>query len=478
MIFPRIIQGGMGAAVSNWVLAKTVSQNGQLGVVSGTALDVILARRLQMGDRDGHIRRALSYFPEQAIVKRILQKYYIQDGKKPHEPFKGSLMFTTNPPAPLVDLTMAANFVEVFLAKEGHQGLTGINLLEKIQLPNLASLYGAMLAGVDFVLMGAGIPREIPQVLDQLSRHEVVSLTLNIEGAGVDDNYKIHFNPKEFLAFDLPSLKRPKFLAIISSNALAMNLAKKSTGKVDGFIIEGHIAGGHNALPRGPLTLNEKGEPVYGVKDQVDLDKIKDLGLPFWLAGSYSTPEKLQEALSLGAAGVQIGTAFAFCRESGLEPSIKEKLILRALEKRADIYTDPCASPTKFPFKVAPLEGTLSENEIYESRSRICDLGYLRHPYKRDDGTVGYRCPAEPVELYLKKDGKIEETLGRKCLCNALLANIGLGQIQKNNYEEKPLVTAGEDYKNIVRFLKSGAKSYTAVDVIRYMLGEYQTACP
>ena len=44
-----IIQGGMGAAVSSWRLAKAVSRRGQLGVVSGVALDLILARRLQDG---------------------------------------------------------------------------------------------------------------------------------------------------------------------------------------------------------------------------------------------------------------------------------------------------------------------------------------------------------------------------------------------------------------------------------------------
>ncbi len=60
---PRIIQGGMGAAVSNWRLANTVARNGQLGVVSGTALDSVLARRLQMGDSCGAIRRALNKFP-------------------------------------------------------------------------------------------------------------------------------------------------------------------------------------------------------------------------------------------------------------------------------------------------------------------------------------------------------------------------------------------------------------------------------
>ena len=43
---------------------------------------------------------------------------------------------------------MAANFVEVFLAREGHVHPVGINFLEKIQMPHLPSLYGAMLAGV------------------------------------------------------------------------------------------------------------------------------------------------------------------------------------------------------------------------------------------------------------------------------------------------------------------------------------------
>ena len=57
---PLIIQGGMGAGVSNWVLARAVALKGQLGVVSGTVLDTILVRRLQDGDRGGHVRRAMA----------------------------------------------------------------------------------------------------------------------------------------------------------------------------------------------------------------------------------------------------------------------------------------------------------------------------------------------------------------------------------------------------------------------------------
>ena len=68
---PVIIQGGMGIAVSNWKLAKTVSMAGQLGVVSGTAIDNVLARRLQDGDKSGDTRRALSHFPNQEIVQKI-----------------------------------------------------------------------------------------------------------------------------------------------------------------------------------------------------------------------------------------------------------------------------------------------------------------------------------------------------------------------------------------------------------------------
>src|ERR1700693_5650483 len=68
---PLIIQGGMGAGVSSWKLAKAVSQAGQLGVVSGTALDQILARRLQDGDPGGNMRRGLDRFPFHSVAERI-----------------------------------------------------------------------------------------------------------------------------------------------------------------------------------------------------------------------------------------------------------------------------------------------------------------------------------------------------------------------------------------------------------------------
>lgn len=467
---PIIIQGGMGTAVSNWKLARAVSLMGQLGVVSGTALDNVMARRLQAGDPDGSMRWALERFPAKGIARRILKRYFIEGGKPKGTPFKSVPMFSLDPPEELVELAVAANFAEVFLAKENHKGLVGINYLEKIQLPTLPSLYGALLAGVDYVLMGAGIPRAVPAVLDQLAQHAKAILKINVQGAAPGDEFHSAFDPRQILKPAQP-LKRPRFLAIVSSETLAITLARKSQGRVDGFVVEGSTAGGHNAPPRGPLQLSEKGEPVYGPKDQVDLGGIKAIGLPFWLAGSYGNPQKLKEALAQGAAGIQVGTLFAYCEESGLSEDIKRRVIQKILAGKAKVFTDPVASPTGFPFKVVQLEGTLSEAEVYAGRSRVCDLGYLRTAHKRKDGTVGYRCPGEPVDTYVQKGGKEEDTRGRKCLCNGLMSNIGLGQSQKNDYEEKPLITSGDSLGCVGVFFRDGRRSYTAGDVIQYLLG-------
>ena len=476
MTYPLIIQGGMGAAVSNWMLARAVSRTGQLGVVSGTALGPVLARRLQLGDSGGHMRRALEHFPLAGVAARILQTYFIPGGKPEDAPFKLTAMPTLRPGKPLEELTVAANFAEVYLAKEGHDGPVGINFLEKIQLPTLPSLYGAMLAGVDYVLMGAGIPRAIPGAMDRLAKHEPVDLKIDVEGAAVGEEFRSHFDPGAFCEGVVSAVKRPLFLGIVASATLAMTLAKKSSGRVDGFVVEGETAGGHNAPPRGPLQLSPRGEPVYGPRDVPELEKIRALGLPFWLAGSYGRPGKLADALRLGATGIQVGTAFAFCEESAIEPGLKARAIQLSRAGLANVFTDPVASPTGFPFKVVQMEGTLSEQADYQARTRICDLGYLRHVYRKADGMVGYRCPAEPVEDFLKKGGTVEETEGRKCLCNGLMANVGLGQLTSPQEFEKALLTAGDDVTQIARFVPPGRDSYTAAEVVRQLLAESNQA--
>src|SRR4051794_39668665 len=234
---PLIIQGGMGVGVSNWVLAKAVSLRGQLGVVSGTCVDAVLVRRLQDGDVDGHTRRAMAHFPIPEVVEDVLQKYFRPEGRAQGEPYKAIPMYRQVVSKVRDQLTMLASFVEVYLAKEGHDGVVGINLLTKVQMPNLATLYGAMLAKVDYVLMGAGIPKEIPGVLDRFAAHEPASIKLDVEGLAKDETEQLHFDPRAHLP-EAPEVTRPFFLPIIASNSLATMLARKASGRVDGFMIE------------------------------------------------------------------------------------------------------------------------------------------------------------------------------------------------------------------------------------------------
>jgi nitronate monooxygenase len=469
---PIIIQGGMGAAVSSWPLAKAVSQTGQLGVVSGTGLDAVLARRLQLGDPGGHIHRALEDFPFSETAQKILDRYYIPGGKAqnalfaPH-PIPQGLMSRDG-----MELCIVGNFVEVYLAKEKHNGIVGINYMEKLQLPTLPSLFGAMLARVDYVLMGAGIPRAIPSVLDQLSEGKPTELSLDVHGAEPSDRFITRFDPKELFGPDIPRLHRPRFLAIVSSAVLATALVRKASGHVDGFILEGPTAGGHNAPPRGPLHCNVRGEPIYGPRDCPDLDVFRSLGRPFWLAGSYDSPEKVLEALNAGATGVQVGTRFAFCEESGLDARLKYAALEMCCHGTTNVFTDPVASPTGFPFKVLSLPQTLSDAEVYEKRQRRCDLGNLRQAYKKPDGTLGWRCPAEHVDVYVAKGGTLCDTMGRKCLCNALLANVGLGQ-SIGGSQEPPLVTSGDSIGDIRRYLhlrSTEKNTYSAKDVVEHLL--------
>lgn len=466
---PRIIQGGMGVGISSPRLAQTVAKMGQLGVVSGTAVAVTLARRLQHRRVSRSIMNALSAFPFQEMVERILDRYH-RSPKPTKLKYIAVPMPRIDMDPTLVELTVVANYVEVYQAKLGHKGMIGINLLEKLQIPTVASLYGAMLAGVDVVLMGAGIPIRIPWLLDELQHHHDVSFPINVTG-DLEQTEFVRFSPKELTKTpEMSPLKRPQFLAIVSSGTLATRLQRSDFGSPDGFVVETAIAGGHNAPPRGNPPLNERNEPQYGSKDEIDLSLFRQLGLPFWLAGGYGTPEALTAAIADGAHGIQIGTAFAFCNESGMKPSIRKKIIHHVLQGDLVVRTDGRASPTGFPFKIVELSKTNGIPTQAKKRRRVCDLGYLREPYRRADGTVGYRCASEPIDDYIKKGGTLEETKDRLCLCNGLVSSIGLPQKRADKRTEKQVITAGDDLVYLARYMTNSAQNYSAKDVIAYIL--------
>lgn len=459
----------MGVAVSNWKLARAVSKLGQLGVVSGTAIDTVLVRRLQDGDEGGHVRRAMERFPMPEVTAYVLKRFFLPEGRGATEPYRLLPLYRQHVQAIRDQITMLAAFVEVTLAKEGHAGLVGINLLTKIQMPTLPTLYGAMLAGVNVVLMGAGIPREIPGALDALANHDTAAISFSVGGASAGGSQQLTFDPRSRFPGVGEPLTRPRFFPIVSAASLAQTLARKSNGRVDGFVVEGHTAGGHNAPPRGALKLNDSGEPIYGSRDVIDVAAMREIGLPFWIAGGTGSPDALAHALSEGAAGIQVGTLFAYSNESGFDRDIKQSVIHAASRGALTVHTDPLASPTGYPFKVVHIsDAPLAPAS--KPRVRICDLGALREAVQNESGSIVYRCPAEPVDQYVAKGGAIEDTVGRQCLCNALCAVIGAPQVRVDGFVEHAMITSGDDVTRLGEFL-NGRTEYSAAAVVEYLAG-------
>ncbi len=488
---PSVITGGMGVWISNWLMARIVSLLGGMGIVSGTAIEVVYARLLQQGDREGHVRRAFAELVRRAPglavpVQNIIDKYFIEGGKAETTPYlitpAGNLACIERngssslwePGLEYQTLALASSFAEVWLAKEGHDEPVGINYLRKVERPLPWGLYGAMLAGVDYVAIGAGSPAEIPGMIRTLSRHEKTCMPIRVYGASsADGDFSLCIRPQELCKPVSAALKQPKFLAIVSSFALAGALHANEQTRPYGFIVETSVAGGHNAPPS-RKTFSSEGEPtvVYTDADIIDIPAIAKLGLPFWLAGDYGNPEKLRQARALGATGVQFGTVAALSGQSGLAPKLRNSALTLLAKGLLKVKTSARVSPSGFPFKVAQLGGTLSGEEVYEQRERLCDVGSLQSAYLTPQGNIAFRCPAEPIETYVRKGGKVQNTVGRVCLCNGLLASAGFAQTRTDGYSEPPIVTLGEmleDARKLLENLPQGQASYTIGKALRYI---------
>ncbi|MDO8471433.1 MAG: nitronate monooxygenase [bacterium] len=459
-----IIQGGMGIYISSPHLANTCSRAGVLGTVSCTGAERVLVHLLQRGDVGGHCRRVLSHFPFPEIAERILVKYFIEGGKPVDQDFKEVPMFSMRPRRDLIELAIVASFALVWLAKEGHDGPISVNYLEKLQIGHIYHLTGAMLAEVDFVTMGAGLTRQIPGVLDAIASGGNPSYLVYVENSTRDN--EISFAPREFLGEKYPrELKRPGFLPIVSTDVLAKRMAERlPSGSIQGFVIELPTAGGHNAPSRTKGVFDETGQPVYGKKDEVAFNVLRDLGIPFWIGGSFASPEGLVRAQALGAVGIQAGSIFALSEDSGMDPFYRAEMRRLGYRGELAVRTDPSASPTGFPFKVPQLAGTMSELEVYTARERNCSRKALQFPAERADGRIVFRCGAEPVEDYLRKGGRLEDTVGVRCLCNGLFSAAGIG-----DPKEPPIFTMGDDVSFLRHLMVDENSSYWAIDAIAWL---------
>ncbi|MBM3880781.1 MAG: nitronate monooxygenase [Verrucomicrobia bacterium] len=450
MSLPKIIQAGPEVALSTWTLARAVAEAGQLGVVSGTVLPAILARRLQLGDDDGHLRHAFEHFPFPGLARRVWEGFFVPGGKRVDDPFELTRQPTLDSGPALIELTILASFAEVFLAKTGHTGSIGIQFHGRVQLPLLPLLYGALLAGVDYVLVSGGNPRAVPAMLERLVHGEPAELSVSVAAGQVQEHLACGFDPSAFVDPRQVQLKQPQLLLSTASAEQAAATLLQTQGRVDGWIF---------ATPGAELPTSS------------EYARLQSLGAPFWVGGRGADPARLAQALAQGAAGIEISTPFTFCEESALAGDLKQRLLVRCRRDAEDLDVDWTTSPTGAPVQVLRLEQTTADPLTFAQRERFCDVGHFRQPFRRTDGSIGYRCPGEPLDYYLQKGGVPAESAHQRCFCNGLLASLGLAQIQAGRAVEQALIPAGEEIRSLAQYLKPGQNSYTAAEVIDHLLG-------
>jgi nitronate monooxygenase len=333
-----IIQGGMGVGVSLSRLAAAVAREGGVGIVSSACLDRLVSKRT---------------------------------GKKHN--------------------TYEAAYEEVSLAKASG-GIAGINIMVALVRDYEDSVRGALDAGADVIISGAGLP------------------------------------------LGLPAIQPPKDTALIPivSSPRALDLICKKWERLgyrpDAVVLEGPLAGGH-----------------LGFKiDQIDLDAnrlenlfppVKDMAMkygdiPVVVAGGVYTHEDILKFIRMGADGVQMGTRFLATEESSASAEYKEAVI-RAQDEDIIVAHKP-GSPCGLPFRVIK-HSPMYVSAMQKLRPPKCDKGYV---LLKDNEGKFTRCPAK------------ESNENCFCICNGLLSSAGY-----NRDKEEPLYTVGTNASRVDRIV-------------------------
>ena len=178
---------------------------------------------------------------------------------------------------------------------------------------------------------------------------------------------------------------------------------------------------------------------------------------------------------------MQAGSIFALAEESGMKPDYRSAILneIKRGADDADLVRTTIFSPTGFSFKVVQIKQTLADDAVYQDRRRVCDIGLLQQIGLGSADADGardlfQRCPAGPIEAYVNNRGLERNTAERRCLCNGLLACVGLGQTKAQAgelYEEPAIVTLGDHLDGVRRLSRGGQTHYWAKDVVHDILG-------
>ena len=222
-----------------------------------------------------------------------------------------------------VELLIATGFAEVWLAKEGHSGNIFINFLNKIEVPLMYTMYGAMLAGVDGVDRGRGQPRWPAGACSQLANHQAVTNQFLGAVSEGGEAFTIAFDPQQIAdgALTKTPLKRPAFLAIVALEDLVQAAGRKRQRGARTASLSSTIRQAATTPTRlAPCTWMRWVSPSTADRDVPTWRRFGTSGsLSGWPA-DMAAGERLLAALAAGATGIQTGSVFALAEDSGMRP--------------------------------------------------------------------------------------------------------------------------------------------------------------
>jgi nitronate monooxygenase len=137
--------------------------------------------------------------------------------------------------------------------------------------------------------------------------------------------------------FGLPKLQSVRALqaagiTVISTATTVAEAQALEAAGIDAVIAQGYEAGGHRGSHR--PTAPDQGVGTLALVPQI----VDAVSLPVIAAGGIGDGRGIAAALALGAAGVQMGTAFLSCPEAGTDPR-RRALLARATETDT-MFTD------------------------------------------------------------------------------------------------------------------------------------------
>lgn len=328
----------MGVGVSMSPLASAVAREGGLGIISSACVDRLLSQR---------------------------------NGKRLN--------------------TYEAMREEIELSK-AKGGFAGVNIMVALQRDYNDSVKGAIDAGADAIISGAGLPLNLPDI-----------------------------HPPKDTAL-IPIVSSPRALDLICKKW------ERYKYRPDAVILEGPLAGGHLGfkLEQVDLESNKLENLLPPVKDMA----MKYGNIPVIVAGGIYTHDDIKRFIAMGADGVQMGTRFLATEESSATELYKQAVVA-CREEDIHVAYRP-GSPCGLPFRII-LESPMYQSTLKQLRPPKCDKGYVL--LKDAEGKFSL-CPA-------KTDNK-----DYFCICNGLLSSAGY-----NPDKEEPLYTVGTSAPRIDRIM-------------------------